>query len=200
MKLVGISGSPRAHKSSYFLLRTSLDAAEQQAKENNVELTTELIELGGRRFSGCISCGACQKGLLCSLHDEFQPLIEKLADPEIGGFIFASPVYMGSMTAQMKAFLDRTVPFRRNGFLFRDKIGAAISVGGSRNGGQELTLQSIHAGMMIHDMIIVGNGTHFGSMAWGNHPDGYEQDEVGIQTAQQLGARVARTLCKMNTK
>ena len=97
---------------------------------------------------------------MCSQKDDFQQLIAKLADPEVVGIILASPVYMGCMSSQAKAFIDRSVLFRRNGFLFRNKLGGAIAVGGSRNGGQELTIQAIHAGMMIHDMIIVGDGDH----------------------------------------
>ena len=78
----------------------------------------------------------------CSQQDDFQPLIPKLADPKIAGIIMASPVYMGSMSSQAKAFIDRTVLFRRNGFMFKNKLGGALTVGGSRNGGQELTLQA----------------------------------------------------------
>lgn len=101
------------------------------------------------------------------------------------------------MTSQAKALLDRTVLFRRNGFLFKNKLGGVITVGGSRNGGQELTIQAVHAAMMIHDMIIVGNGQHFGGAAWSNHPAGYEGDETGIETAKLTGKRIAEVACMM---
>ena len=75
-----------------------------------------------------------------------------------------------------------------------------ITVGGSRNGGQELTIQAVHAAMMIHDMIIVGDGDHFGGAAWGNHPDGYESDTVGIATARNLGRRMTDVARMMRTR
>jgi len=30
-------------------------------------------------------------------------------------------------------------------------------------------------------MRIVGDGDHFGGIAWGKHPDGYEADLTGIE-------------------
>ncbi len=70
-------------------------------------------------------------------------------------------------------------------------------MGGSRNGGQELTIQAVHAAMMIHDMIIVGDGDHFGGAAWSKHPDGYEGDTTGIATARNLGRRVGEVALMM---
>ncbi len=198
MKIIGIAASPRKNKASRFLLQKSLEAAQQVAKEDHNPIEVELIDLSPLKFRGCIACDKCKKGPTCSQDDDFQELIPKLADPALGGIILSTPVYMGSMTSQAKAFLDRTVLFRRNGFQFRDKIGGVIAVGGSRNGGQELTCQTVHAAMMIHDMIVVGDGGHFGGAAWSNHPDGYEGDDTGIATAEELGIRVANVALRQN--
>ena len=81
------------------------------------------------------------------------------------GIIVASPVYFGSITAQLKALFDRTIPLRRRGSLLKNKAGCALSVGGSRNGGQEKTLETVHAWMHIHGMIVVGDDAHFGGIA-----------------------------------
>lgn len=197
MKIIGISASARKAKSTHFLLEQCLQEAANTAKQLGKNLETELIDLAPLKMNGCIACGKCQKAVLCSQDDDFQPLIGKLADPELTGIILATPVYMGSMSAQAKAFIDRTVLFRRNGFMFKNKLGGAIAVGGSRNGGQELSIQAIHAGMMIHDMIIVGDGDHFGGAAWGGNPAGYEADEPGINTAKNLGKRMAEVACLM---
>ncbi|MFC1512869.1 flavodoxin family protein [Thermodesulfobacteriota bacterium] len=197
MKIIGVAASARKNKSSKFLLEQCLDQAKRTAESAGQSLDVELVELAGLNVNGCIACDACKKGVLCSQEDDYQPLIAKLADPEVVGIILATPVYMGSMSSQAKAFLDRTVLFRRNGFMFKDKLGGAIAVGGSRNGGQELTIQGVHAAMMIHDMIIVGDGDHFGGAAWGNHPDGYQADTVGIATAQNLGRRMVEIAGKM---
>lgn len=198
MKIIGIVTSPRRNKSSNFLLEQCMEEVKITAEKASAEVEMEILDLAGKQINGCIDCGKCKKGVQCSQQDDFQPFIEKLADPSVAGIILSTPVYMGTMTGQAKCFLDRTVLFRRNGFLFKDKIGGVIAVGGSRNGGQELTCQAVHAAMMIHDMIIVGNGGHFGGTAWGNYPDGYEADKVGVDTAKILGKRVVETVMKMH--
>ena len=197
MKIIGVAASPRKNKSTRFLLEQCLDAIKNASEVSKNGMEVELIDLAPLEIQGCIACDACKKGVLCSQDDGFQSIIPKLADPEVVGIIMATPVYMGCMTSRAKAFIDRTVLFRRNGFLFKNKLGGVIAVGGSRNGGQELTVQAVHAAMMIHDMIIVGDGDHFGGAAWANHPDGYEADTTGIATARNLGIRmgeVAATL------
>lgn len=198
MKILGISASPRKDKSTHFLLQNCLEEVTNTSTAAGKPIATEIINLSGKEVNGCIACGKCQKGVLCSQKDDFQEIIPILSDPGLKGLILATPVYMGSMTSQAKAFLDRTVLFRRNGFLFKNKLGSVITVGGSRNGGQELTIQAVHAAMMIHDMIIVGDGLHFGGTAWSNHPAGYEGDETGIETARLTGKRMAQVACMMH--
>lgn len=44
--------------------------------------------------------------------------------------------------------------------------------------------------MMIHDMIIVGDGDHVGGTAGDRHPEGYEADAAGIATARKLRRRL----------
>jgi multimeric flavodoxin WrbA len=91
--------------------------------------------------------------------------------------------------------------FRRNGFLLRDKVGGVIAVGGVRNGGQELTIQMVQAAMLVQDMIVVSEGkptSHYGATLWSGHPDGIEKDTFGLETARNLGKRVAEVAAKMH--
>jgi multimeric flavodoxin WrbA len=97
--------------------------------------------------------------------------------------------------------LDRCVVFRRNGWLLRDKVGGVLAVGGVRNGGQELTLQSVRAAMLCHDMICVSDGkdsAHFGAALFSGGPGGIEADEDGLTTARNLGRRVAELAMRLN--
>ena len=197
MKIIGVSASARKNKSTHFLLTQCLEAVRVVSGNR---IATELIDLAPLKINGCIACDACKKkGVMCSQRDDFQTLIPKLAEPAVAGIVLATPVYMGSMTSQAKAFLDRTVLFRRNGFRLKNRLGGAIAVGGSRNGGQELTIQGVHAAMMIHGMIIVGDGAHFGGAAWSNHPDGYQGDDEGIASAKDLGRSMAEIARMMAT-
>lgn len=198
MKILGIAASPRKDQSTYFLLNECLQEIQNTSASLNKPIKTEIISLAGKKINGCIACGKCKKGVLCSQQDDFQNLIPILADSDLKGIVLATPVYMGSMSSQAKAFLDRSVLFRRNGFLFKNMLGSVLTVGGSRNGGQELTIQAVHAAMLIHDMVLVGDGQHFGGTAWSNHPNGYREDEPGIETAKLTGRRMAEVLGLMN--
>ncbi|MBA4395018.1 MAG: flavodoxin family protein [Desulfobacca sp.] len=197
MKILGVCGSPRKGKTSFFMLEQCLTAV----RETDLGIKTELLELAGMKINGCLACGQCLKELKCSQEDDFAGVIPLLSDPELAGLIIATPVYLGSMTSQCKAFLDRGVMFRRNGFMLSNKVGGVIAVGGFRNGGQELTIQTVQAAMLIQNMIIVGDNrptAHFGGTAWSAHPGGIEQDTVGLDTVRNLGKRVAEVAAKMH--
>ncbi len=197
MKIVGVSCSPRKGKTT----RTSLDKCMGAIAENFPEIETEIIDLAGLDIRGCVACGHCMKQLECSQKDDFNDLIPILKDPDLGGLILATPVYLGTMSSQCKAFLDRTVMFRRNGFLFQNIVGGALAVGGFRNGGQEASVLHIHSAMLVHDMVLVGDGkpgSHFGGTLWSGHPEGIENDEPGLNTASSLGQRVAQVALKIH--
>ena len=197
MKIVGISCSPRKGKSTKY----ALDVCLQAVKEMVPDIETLLIELSEMKMNGCLSCGKCMKVLECSQEDDFIKMIPILSDSELAGLVVATPVYFGSMTSQCKAFLDRCVMFRRNGFLLRNKVGGVIAVGGVRNGGQELAIQSVQAAMLVQDMVVVSEGrptSHYGATLWSGHPDGIEKDTFGLETARNLGKRVAEVAVKMH--
>jgi len=197
MKIVGISCSPRKGKSTKY----ALDVCLQAVKEMVPDIETLLIELAETKMNGCVACGKCVKVLECSQEDDFPKMIPVLSDPELAGLVVATPVYFGSMTSQCKAFLDRCVMFRRNGFLLRDKVGGVIAVGGVRNGGQELAIQAVQAAMLVQDMVVVSEGrptSHYGATLWSGHPDGIEKDAFGLETARNLGKRVAEVAARMH--
>lgn len=196
-KVVGVCCSPRKGKTT----RYALDSCFSAIKDAYPEVDTELIDLAEMKVGGCLSLGHCTNKLECSQDDDFEKVIPILSDPALGGMIVATPVYLGSMSSQCKAFLDRCVMFRRNGFLFRDKVGGVIAVGGMRNGGQTATIQAVHAIMLVQDMILVGDGkpgAHFGGTMWSACPDGIENDNVGLKTVQSLGRRVAELALKIH--
>ena len=197
MKIIGINCSPRKNQTTQKSLEICLNAA----REESDKIKTKIIELADLDIHGCLGCGYCKKQLQCKQEDDFNSLIPVLSDETITGIIVGTPVYLGMMTSQCKAFLDRTVIFRRNGFLFHNKIGAVLAVGGVRNGGQELTIQAVHAAFMCHDMICVSDGLdtcHFGATLFSGGQGGLNADAFGLQTAQNLGRRVAQLAMLLN--
>lgn len=134
MLIVGVCASPRKGQSSFVLMRAALEAAAEAVPG----VRTELVELAGKDIHGCLACGACAKELKCSQADDFPALLPLLSDPDLGGFMMASPVYFGGMTAQTKAFLDRMVSLRRA--LDVGYVGAAPTVTAAANQGVQVTI------------------------------------------------------------
>jgi multimeric flavodoxin WrbA len=212
--ILGINGSPRKANTD-LLLTEALSAARRVGK-----IKTEMINLRRERIEYCIGCFKCNdindypSG--CQVHrDSMDTLTGKLM--ACHGLILASPVYFGGVTAQMKTFMDRTEPLLRYApnprrSALRNKVAAAISVGGNRNGGQEATIQSLHHFFMIHDMVVVGTGPepqpgcYLGAAGFsGGHPqlgskvkDAVENDPIGIRAAGIIGRRVAEMVIRFN--
>lgn len=184
MKITGISGSPNAGGNNEKLIEIALSIAKKNG------FTTEKILLSKLKVSPCDDCGTCRKRKDCPIDDDMAGINEILESSD--GIIVSSPVFFGSVTAQVKALFDRTILLRRNGLLLKGKVGGAVAVGGSRNGGQELTVQAIHSWMHIHGMIVVGDMSHFGGIAL----KPVDSDETGIKTVKDTVTFMCETLSR----
>lgn len=182
MKILGISGSPTKEGNNEKIISVVLEIAGTKGFE------TESILLSEKKVKPCIACGTCARGEKCPINDDMQEIYTKLAEAD--AIVFSSPVYFGGMTAQLKALFDRSVLLRRQGFQLKGKFGAAMAVGGSRNGGQEKTIQGIHDSMLVHGMMPVGDGAHFGGIA--QKP--VDDDEIGMKTVIDTIENLCETL------
>ncbi len=66
----------------------------------------ELVSLSESMVLPCVSCYACHRTGKCTLKDDFEEISGKLLSCD--GFILASPNYIHSVTAQLKALFDRS--------------------------------------------------------------------------------------------
>jgi multimeric flavodoxin WrbA len=194
VKVVGICCSPRKGMSTAKALQVSLEAARAVDPEN---IEIELVELGGLRIPGEPAAGV---ELEPGERDDFPSLAPKLSDPKVAGMIIGTPVYFSNMTALCKAFLDRLIFFRKNDFALADKVAGVIAVGGARNGGQLLAVETVQAALYGQDMIIVGAGkptTRCGAAIWSQKDADVTDDEIGMQAARDVGRRVAEVALRM---
>lgn len=171
MNILGISGSPNSGGNNDKLIEEILRIAGERG------FKTDTVFISSSKINPCNACGVCAKEDRCPIEDDMLPVYDKLEEAD--AVVVSSPVYFGTMTAQLKALCDRSVLHRRQGFRLKNKVGAAMAIGGSRNGGQEKTIQSIHEWMHIHGMIVVGDGGHFGGIL--KKPAA--KDEEGMKTA-----------------
>jgi len=106
------------------------------------------------------------------------------------GIIAGSPVYFGTMAAELKKVFDDFVGVRKK---MEGKVGAAFATGGDASGGKETTMFSIIQAMLIYGMVVVGDPMsatgHYGVACVG------APDSGACDHGRKLGARVA-TLAK----
>ncbi len=101
----------------------------------------------------CTDCGDDCAGS-CYAGTALEGFFSRLAGADI--VIAGSPVYFGTVSAPLKGMWDLTRTLRKEKSLLYT-VGAAMSVGGGRFGGQETTVRAIHDMMFIQGMIIVGD-------------------------------------------
>lgn len=108
------------------------------------------------------------------------------------GIIAGSPVYFGTMAAQLKQVFDEFVGVRKK---MEGKIGAAFTTSGDPTGGKETTMMSIIQALLIYGMVIVGDPMaatgHYGTACQG------APDAMAAANGAKLGRRVAEVATKL---
>jgi len=100
MDVLVFLGSPRKKGNSEILTLALLEGVRQ------VEGSPEIIRLCDLKISPCISCGGCDKTGRCVVEDDMTPLYDKIIATD--KIIVSSPIFFYGVTAQTKAFIDRT--------------------------------------------------------------------------------------------
>jgi NAD(P)H dehydrogenase (quinone) len=108
------------------------------------------------------------------------------------GLVVGSPVYFGTMAAQLKQILDDFVGVRKK---MENKVGAAFSTSGDASGGKETTMMSIIQALLIYGLIIVGDPMsatgHYGTACVG------APDADALENGRKLGRRVAELVKRL---
>jgi NAD(P)H dehydrogenase (quinone) len=112
---------------------------------------------------------------------------------EADGIIAGSPVYFGTMAAELKSVYDRMHKFRSK---MEDKIGAAFATSNHHTGGKETTMLSIIQAFLICGMIVAGDpiktGGHYGVACDKEYTEKTESDGF------KFGVRIANLVKRMN--
>lgn len=84
--------------------------------------------------------------------------------------IMGSPVYFGTMAAELKELIDESVKHFTE---FDGRLGGAFASSGAAHGGNETTILDICKALMVHGMIVKGvaEGSHYGPVAVGSPGD-----------------------------
>jgi multimeric flavodoxin WrbA len=188
MNVLGIAGSPNENGSTAYAVQYALEILSEAG------FTTRFISLADKSIDFCTGCWHCRHHGVCVFDDDMTGICEAMRWCD--GLIIGSPVYIGMVSGQTKAMMDRSVALRVNQddpFAMAGKVGGGIACGGFRNGGQELTLQNIQTFLLQHNMRAISDGSpysHSGAGIVGNA----REDEVGLQTVKNLALNLAAML------
>ncbi len=133
VQVLGLQGSPRKKGSSDYLLNAFMKAISDLGAD------VKILNIPSMNISPCIGCGYCERKGVCVIDDDDMAagVYTNLRDAEV--VVAASPVFFYSVTAQLKALIDRTQALwsRKYRFKLADPLaptrkGFFLSMGGSR--------------------------------------------------------------------
>jgi multimeric flavodoxin WrbA len=191
IRVLGICGSPRDASTAH-ILRKALEHARSLG-----DVETLPIMLKGKDIGFCLHCDYCvrtKKG--CIQEDDVSAMYPDMEAAD--AWVLATPVYQGSVSAQLKAVMDRCRAIvARNPDALENKAGAAIAVGGDRIGGQEPAIGVIHAFYLANKMIPVGGGpfgSNLGATVWSRDrgAEGAQADRTGLRNTRRTVERLVQ--------
>ncbi len=122
MKITAIVGSPRSNGNTSLLV----DEALKEVAGRGLE--TEKIMLGEYQVGPCLGHENCPSLSECLQKDDVPWILEKFREAD--GIILGSPVYYYTITAQMKAFIDRNYFLYTHGIPLKARCAGTIAVAG----------------------------------------------------------------------
>lgn len=156
MYIVALNGSHNDEGNTAYILNKTLEKCKEHGAKT--EMINVYKAVNDAKTPFCINCStpckrACYEGTL------LEEAYEKVTKADF--VIIGSPVYFGSMTAQLKAFFDKTRDIRAKK-LWLAKPMAAVSCGASKYGGEERTVDAIQSCALVLGMTVVGTSAECG--------------------------------------
>jgi len=204
VNILGINGSPRKEGNTHVFLQTALNRAAE------LGASTKSIWLGDKLLRGCKGCYGCVEKKRCVVEDDFAQIFDEIRQAD--GILVGSPVYHASMTAELKALLDRAgfsgrwaanamkasnENYQWSNCLLTGKVVAPITV--ARRTGQTLAFAEILMWAVCNDAIIVGNAYWNMGMAGKGGAMDAEKDTEGMGIMRGLAERMVHTIKKLST-
>jgi len=188
--LLGLVGSPRKGGNTEQLMERLLAAAQHEGAE------TKLFTVAGRNIAPCAACGSCvrKRDGRCVQQDDMTALYPLLLWSE--AIVFGTPVYLNTMTAQLKAVFDRCRPLWWMDNALSGKLVAVITIGAGRWGGQEIAAEHVFAcafnsGMALPPSRPVSSAT-WRVCGVARDPGDIFQDTRAVNAAEDMGRRLAQ--------
>ena len=132
MKVLAFLGSPRIEGNSEFLLNEAIKAVKEEGHE------VVLFRPSHMKIEPCINCGGCETTWTCVIDDDMEEVYRAIRESD--RFIISSPIFFFSLTAQIKALIDRCQAFWCEKYLLKKPVpegphgrkGLLMMVGGMK--------------------------------------------------------------------
>lgn len=176
MRIIAISGSPRAGGNTDSILQRALKAAKEEGAE------VKLIRISDYNLEPCSACSVCFTSKKCVIKDDCEKIYQEMLKAD--GVILGSPSYFQGVTAQMKILIDRIgfLALARGRKDFTEKVGGVIAV--ARRSGVANTCNQMLTFMTAVRMIIPNGGRAF---AIAREKGEVANDEEGMESAKYMG-------------
>ena len=179
MQILCVSGSPRSEGNTDYLLQALI-----------TEVGGELIRLADCHIAHCKACWKCHQSDHCAIDDDMTAKITPWL-LRSDAVVLGSPVFFNNVTADMKAFMDRTWCLRGK---LRNKIGGCIVVG--RRYGAENAITAMNSFFLKHEMIPANRGVTGLAFVKGE----IARDEEAIRSTQELARRIKELVFSTSRK
>ena len=181
MKVILVNGSPNRKGCTYVAL------SEVAKTLNENDIGTEIYHIGQKAIRGCIDCGKCSGKGYCVYDDVVNEFIDKAEEAD--GFVFAGPVYYGSVNPTLTNFMTRSfyASFFGGKRIFRLKPAAAVT--SARRAGTMTSIDIINRFFSWGEMPIISS-TYWNEIH-GTCAEDALKDEEGLQTMRNLGRNMA---------
>ena len=184
MKVVAIGGSPRLQGNTNFLI----DQVLEELASRGVE--TEKIVLNEYKIGPCQAHDNCREVSQCLQKDDANWILEKFSQAD--GVIIASPVYFGTISAQIKTFMDRSFFLFGHGIEMKAKCYGLIAIAGRMGFDEALEeLRKFTGPPGMRGVEVLTLKGPVGS------PDGHVKDNPEmVKQAREMGRQMAGVLAK----
>ena len=189
MRVLAVNGSPREKGNTHLMLQRvceHLAAAGMEIDE------AHLHSLGMAPCAACMVCFHTKDGHCHGEDDATNELIDRTRQADI--ILLGSPVYFGSLTGQIKAYMDRVGFVNRVGTPFlQRKIGAAVVP--ARRAGQLFTFAELNMWFLISGMVVPGSS--YWNVGAGREEGEILNDHEAMKTLDDLADNILWLASKM---
>lgn len=190
MKVIGLIGSPRSGGNTERLVQQILAGAAERGAD------TRSYSLATMKIAGCQGCYACKTDGKCVQQDDMQTLYTEIDQADV--VVFGTPLYMGQMTSQAKAFVDRLTPYLKPDFTTRlagkKRDRAGLHAGQPRSHRLRPLLSGNDGHLQVHGLHAQGDRSRYRS-PWTHRHRAEERRDDQRESAGRAARRVVGVFC-----